>query len=117
MRQGLPDCFGAFFGTCDAAIADWIGRRLGKHDDPYFVHWVTLNSHLPVGFALQRGQAKEIGLIGRTSGIGSVSFAMSKVYADPSLDPWKFKLLHYQQPLSVDNQKGDGIPFEHCITF
>jgi phosphoglycerol transferase MdoB-like AlkP superfamily enzyme len=48
MRQGLPDCLGAFFGTCDAAIADWIGRRLGGHDDPYFVHWVTLNSHLPV---------------------------------------------------------------------
>jgi hypothetical protein len=47
-RQGLPDCLGAFFGTCDAAIADWIGRRLGEHDDPYFVHWVTLNSHLPV---------------------------------------------------------------------
>jgi hypothetical protein len=48
MRQGLPNCLGAFFGTCDAAIADWIGRRLGEPGDPYFVHWVTLNSHLPV---------------------------------------------------------------------
>jgi hypothetical protein len=48
-EQGLPDCPGAFSGTCDAAIADWIGRRLAEpHANPNFVHWVTLNSHLPV---------------------------------------------------------------------
>jgi hypothetical protein len=48
-QQGLPDCLGAFIGTCDAAIADWIGRRLASdHGGPDFVHWVTLNSHLPV---------------------------------------------------------------------
>ena len=29
-QQGLPDCPGAFVGTCDAAIAAWIGRRLGR---------------------------------------------------------------------------------------
>lgn len=48
-RQGLPDCPGAFVGTCDAAVAEWIGGWLAEHDaDPYFVHWVTLNFHLPV---------------------------------------------------------------------
>jgi hypothetical protein len=48
-RQGLPDCLGAFSGTCDAAVAEWIGNRLGKKDaGPNFVYWVTLNSHLPV---------------------------------------------------------------------
>ncbi len=48
-QQGLPDCPGAFVGTCDAAIAAWIGRRLGrKNPDPDFVYWMTLNSHLPV---------------------------------------------------------------------
>ncbi|MGD0901367.1 MAG: sulfatase-like hydrolase/transferase [Terracidiphilus sp.] len=48
-EQGLPDCPGALIGTCDAAVADWIGRRLAEpHAKPYFVHWVTLNSHLPV---------------------------------------------------------------------
>jgi hypothetical protein len=46
---GLPDCVGAFTGTCDAAVADWIGRRLAQPDaQPRFVYWVTLNSHLPV---------------------------------------------------------------------
>jgi hypothetical protein len=46
---GLPDCVGAFKGVCDAAIADWIGNRLGQPDPvPRFVYWVTLNSHLPV---------------------------------------------------------------------
>jgi hypothetical protein len=48
-RDGLPDCPGPFPGTCDADIAAWIGRRLqqdGSHPD--FIHWMTLNSHLPV---------------------------------------------------------------------
>ena len=48
-QQGLPDCLGAFIGTCDASIANWIGRRLATdRGGPDFVHWVTLNSHLPV---------------------------------------------------------------------
>lgn len=45
----FPSCPGAFRGTCDASIAGWIGSRLkAKGDMPEFIHWVTLNSHLPV---------------------------------------------------------------------
>jgi hypothetical protein len=47
-RQGLPDCPGAFNGTCDASIAAWIGRRLQDGRQPTFIHWMTLNSHIPV---------------------------------------------------------------------
>lgn len=48
-QQGLPDCVGAYIGTCDQAIAEWIGQHLSKRDtSPQFVYWVTLNSHLPV---------------------------------------------------------------------
>lgn len=48
-KQGLHDCDDAFVGTCDAEIATWIGRRLeGDNNPPEFIHWVTLNSHLPV---------------------------------------------------------------------
>jgi len=47
--QGLPDCNGALVGTCDADIAAWIGRRLDADSSrPKFIHWMTLNSHLPV---------------------------------------------------------------------
>jgi phosphoglycerol transferase MdoB-like AlkP superfamily enzyme len=37
-------------GICDADVARWICDRLLTHRDerPDFVHWVTLNSHLPV---------------------------------------------------------------------
>ena len=50
LRQiGLPECTGAFNGTCDADIARWIGKMLEENDpQPRFVHWMTLNSHLPV---------------------------------------------------------------------
>jgi hypothetical protein len=57
-QEGLPDCMGAFTGTCDAAIAGWIGQRLEKGDEnPDFLYWVTLSSHLPVPIpsALQGG--------------------------------------------------------------
>lgn len=46
---GLPNCPGAFSGTCDADVADWIGDRLEKDEArPRFVYWMTLNSHLPL---------------------------------------------------------------------
>jgi hypothetical protein len=46
---GLPDCPGFFPGTCDASVAAWLGERLAQpQTSPLFVHWVTLNSHLPV---------------------------------------------------------------------
>jgi len=48
--MGLPNCRGAFPGTCDASIAGWIGGSLLVEDraKPKFIYWVTLNSHLPV---------------------------------------------------------------------
>ena len=46
---GLPDCEGPFPGSCDEAVAAWIGQRLRQSGSaPLFVHWVTLNSHLPI---------------------------------------------------------------------
>jgi phosphoglycerol transferase MdoB-like AlkP superfamily enzyme len=48
-RLNLPDCVGAFVGTCDADIARFIEQRLAATSpNPLFLQWVTLNSHLPV---------------------------------------------------------------------
>lgn len=45
---GLRECIGAFVGICDGDIAAWIGHRLDNDaSQPYFIHWMTLNSHLP----------------------------------------------------------------------
>jgi hypothetical protein len=46
--QGLTDCKGAFPGICDAQIAEWLGNQLARTPTPLFVHWMTLNSHLPL---------------------------------------------------------------------
>jgi Sulfatase len=47
--MGMADCPGPFPGTCDAFVAAWLGDRLAHpQPSPLFVHWVTLNSHLPV---------------------------------------------------------------------
>ena len=49
-RAGARMCNGAFPGACDTDVAAWIGNRLQHEaaERPMFVHWVTLNSHLPV---------------------------------------------------------------------
>jgi hypothetical protein len=45
----LPDCSGAFVGTCDADIARFLQQSLATPaPNPQFLYWVTLNSHLPV---------------------------------------------------------------------
>ena len=57
-RAGLPDCVGAYVGTCDADIAAWIGHRLASDGSrPLFIHWMTLNSHLPVPIPAPLGNA------------------------------------------------------------
>lgn len=48
VSEGLSDCPGAFPGVCDSQIAQWLGNRLARSPSPLFVHWMTLNSHLPV---------------------------------------------------------------------
>ena len=45
---GLTECTDAFTGICDSQISEWIAGYLLKADTPTFIHWVTLNSHLPV---------------------------------------------------------------------
>jgi hypothetical protein len=47
---GMPQCRGAYPGTCGGSIANWIGESVLPAQDgrPKFVYWVTLNSHLPV---------------------------------------------------------------------
>ena len=45
----LPDCDGPFLGSCDASVAAWVGDRLAaERHVPRFVHWMTLDSHLPI---------------------------------------------------------------------
>jgi phosphoglycerol transferase MdoB-like AlkP superfamily enzyme len=48
--DGASVCDGAFPGACDADVARWVGDHLAAPRDqsPMFVHWVTLNSHLPI---------------------------------------------------------------------
>jgi uncharacterized protein YodC (DUF2158 family) len=67
MQAGAAMCYGAFSGICDADAAQWISDRLLNHRDgrPDFVHWVTLNSHLPVpdvGGNLSLQQCAEVGI-------------------------------------------------------
>ena len=49
-RQRLTRCNGAFHGICDADVAKWIGDKLlvPGRTGPAYVHWVTLNTHLPI---------------------------------------------------------------------
>lgn len=45
---GMHICGGVFPGICDADIASYIGTRLRAGGKKKFIHWVTLNTHLPI---------------------------------------------------------------------
>jgi hypothetical protein len=76
-RAGLRTCPGGLTGTCDADVASWIKPILesSSPEHPLFLHWVTLNSHLPV----------EPGLSPRTA---SACGAVSAVLRDRGLCAW-----------------------------
>ena len=44
----LPVCGAVFLGACDPAIVARIQKRLRERDEPQFVYWLTLNTHIPV---------------------------------------------------------------------
>jgi hypothetical protein len=48
-RMGMRTCPGGLIGTCDVDVAKFIGYRLLQAGPatPVFIHWVTLNSHIP----------------------------------------------------------------------
>ena len=48
LENNASNCGGVFPGVCDTAIAPLVGNVLKNADQPQFVYWLTLNSHLPV---------------------------------------------------------------------
>jgi len=47
-RRGLAQCGAVFTGACDTAIADQLGAIIQKSQDPLFLYWLTLNTHIPI---------------------------------------------------------------------
>lgn len=47
-RDGARECPGVFPGACDADIPAIVLKRLETAEQPQFLYWLTLNTHLPV---------------------------------------------------------------------
>jgi len=45
---GLAQCGAVFKGVCDTAIAERLGTIIERSQDPLFLYWLTLNTHIPV---------------------------------------------------------------------
>jgi hypothetical protein len=48
MKSGAEKCGGVFPGACDRQIPAQIAAKLKGAQNPTFLYWLTLNSHLPV---------------------------------------------------------------------
>lgn len=48
IANGADSCGGVFPGACDRDIPRQIAEQLGRSDQPQFIYWLTVNSHLPV---------------------------------------------------------------------
>ncbi len=47
-RGGVRECGGVFPGVCDRDVPAMLAQDLKAADEPQFVYWLTVNSHLPV---------------------------------------------------------------------
>jgi len=47
-QLGLAQCGAVFTGACDTAIADQLAAIIQKSQDPLFLYWLTLNTHIPI---------------------------------------------------------------------
>jgi phosphoglycerol transferase MdoB-like AlkP superfamily enzyme len=123
-QGGLPDCAGAFVGTCDASIAEWIGQRLAINGtNPDLVYWVTLNSHLPVPLPSQLANGVPCSLTPNLSQqpalcswyqlIANVHNSVSKLAMTKLARPTNFVIVGDHAPpfsdLSLRNQFSDAV--------
>ena len=46
--QGVRECGGVFPGACDRDVPALLAAQLKQADQPQFIYWLTVNSHLPV---------------------------------------------------------------------
>ena len=48
LDEGVRECGGMFPGACDRDVPALLAARLKQADQPQFIYWLTVNSHLPV---------------------------------------------------------------------
>jgi phosphoglycerol transferase MdoB-like AlkP superfamily enzyme len=110
----LPHCSGPFPGICDDAIADYIGEYLVTHrNQPQFVYWLTLNSHLPIEHvqandaALRCGSkeapARDADVCGLMALLYRTNLAIAKAAARSDLPPTEFLLVGDHAPPFLSN--------------
>ncbi len=109
---GMHLCEGAFEGICDADVAQLIHTQLlasrgGKR--PLFVHWMTLNSHLPVeeegapAYSCPPGYAVDV-----CDQLGYIHLALesiAKMAADPTIPPTAFVIVGDHAPPYIEGEK------------
>ena len=106
--NGAAICGGAYIGICDSDVARWIGSTLlTSQQRPKFVHWVTLNSHLPVPMldesssekdCVARGIEQERGLCSWFLLVQRVHEQVAKLAATPGLRPTVFVVVGDHAP-------------------
>ncbi|ADV82101.1 sulfatase-like hydrolase/transferase [Terriglobus saanensis] len=107
---GMHVCEGAFEGICDADIAQMIHKQLlASRKHPLFVHWMTLNSHLPVEeegapeYSCPTGYAEDV-----CNQLGYVHVALesiAKIAADPTIPPTTFVIVGDHAPPYIEGEK------------
>jgi hypothetical protein len=57
-RLGMKTCAGGLVGNCDVDVAQVVANKLmeSSASHPLFLHWVTLNSHLPVSDDISKSE-------------------------------------------------------------
>ena len=122
--KDLPTCSGAFYGTCDRAIASQMEERLAAKrrsgGPPQFLYWMTLNSHLPVDVAIAPARpcpvAADSEVCAQLAYVGVVLDAVKKLALDQSTGPTAIFLVGDHAPpyASIERRDlfdSDNVPY------
>ena len=95
-------CGGAFPGICDTDIARYIGTRLKQPGKKKFIHWMTLNTHLPVERSVERERqcenTREIDVCELESLLRTTLTGIADLADDPNVPPTEFIIVGDHAP-------------------
>lgn len=122
--SNLPFCNGAFFGVCDAAVAEAMEQRLSATraagGPPQFLYWMTLTSHLPVDESRVPAAgcplAGDAGVCGQLAYVQTVLASVRRLALDSDVGPTAIVVVGDHAPPYASLERRELFD-EHAVPF
>ncbi len=117
---GMHICEGTFPGICDTDVAHYVGSELKRPGKKKFIHWITLNTHLPIARSEERerecGTARERDVCELELLLQRVLNGIADLADDPDIPPTEFIVVGDHSPPFATLSRRDQFD-QHYVPF